>query len=321
MKSLFSFILIVTLFSSVSFADEKQAKANPKELQLLFAGSSSTYWNDLPDGVSQLVSKKIYNQLNRVTQAKLIGRSGDGIHVYLRPDFDRYQYGVPKGSTFLKEVKKQKNDYVVLMAVAQFINGKEGTEHAKALDVYCKAIRKAGGEPVYYEMGWRNDEVSNVGRKKLFESAVKNKVKLYAPCSTAWMRVNKERPQLDLQHKNDRVHPGDLGHFLNLACFYAAFTRNSPQGKIPRDFHVWPHFTKEEREKNKEALEKQFEKFVPTPYQKSLPTWMQKNAGSGVRAKIDEKTAAYLEKVAWETWKKTDKKLRSQFESKESIRK
>ena len=50
-------------------------------------------------------------------------------------------------------------------------------------------------------------------------STFHNKIKVFVPCSSAWARASRERPNLDLQHPNDRSHPGDIGHFINLACF------------------------------------------------------------------------------------------------------
>lgn len=287
------------------------APAEERPVRMLFAGSSSIYWNDLPEAVARVVDGKVAGQPGRATSAKLVGRSGDGIHVYLRPGFDRYQYGVPEGKTFLDVVRRDRSDLVVLMAVAQFIVGDEGEEHAKALETYCRVIRESGGEPVYYEMGWREDEASERGRKRILESARKNGVRLYVPCSTAWARVRRERPDLDLQHPRDRVHPGDVGHFLNLACFYAALTGESPEGKLPRKVPVWHHWSKEEREERRETLEAAHARFKPSAYQARLPDWMQRYASAGLVAELDEKTARYLERVAGETVKSVNSKLRS----------
>ncbi len=70
-------------------------------------------------------------------------------------------------------------------------------------------------------MGWGPPEREGEGRRRILELAKSNRIKLFAPCSSAWARVRLERPDLQLQHHADASHPGDLGHFLNLACFYA----------------------------------------------------------------------------------------------------
>ena len=132
---------------------------------------------------------------------------------------------------------------------------------------YCDAIRAAGGEPMFYEMGWGKDDKHVEGRTRILDLAVKNKIKLFAPCSTAWARVYAEKPDIALQHPNDNSHPGDAGHFLNLACFYAALTGESPVGKLPRSFHVWPHG-------KYDADEAKLAAFKPDAYQAAMAKWM-----------------------------------------------
>ncbi|MFN9898379.1 MAG: hypothetical protein ACK55Z_06190, partial [bacterium] len=67
------------------------------------------------------------------------------------------------GQTFLDKIAAEKPDIVAMMVVCRFIMGddapKEGQpDHATAVTTYCKAIRAAGGEPMFYEMGWGKDE-------------------------------------------------------------------------------------------------------------------------------------------------------------------
>ncbi len=123
--------------------------------------------------------------------------------------------------------------------------------------------------------------------------------------------MRRERPNLALQHANDSTHPGDLGHFLNLACFYAALTRTSPLGQLPRTFPVWPHFTKAEKDARRVELDGDFARFVPDAYQTRLPEWMRRQAAAGLQATIDDSTARYLETVAWETWQDVDGRLKA----------
>ena len=108
-----------------------------------------------------------------------------------------------------------------------------GSAHADAVTRYCEALRAAGGEPVFYEMGWGKSDREAEGRPRLFELAVKNRIRLYAPCSTAWAAFT-ANARSGPATSAGRAHPGDLGHFLNLACFYAALTGESPVGKLPR---------------------------------------------------------------------------------------
>ncbi|MCA9037407.1 MAG: hypothetical protein KDA91_19860, partial [Planctomycetaceae bacterium] len=129
------------------------------------------------------------------------------------------------------------------------------------------------------------------------------------PCSSAWARVYEERPDLALQHPQDGSHPGDVEHFLNLACFYAALTRTSPKGKLPREFHVWPHLNKEQNAARRHELDASYAKFQPNDYQARLPERMRRNAGAGFIGRVGEQDARYLEQVAWEVWQATHRYL------------
>jgi hypothetical protein len=267
------------------------------------------YWNDLPREVAKVVDGKIAGRIGQQVIPEAVGRSGSDIRVYLEPGFSRYEYGVKPGQTFLDKIAAEKPDIVAMMVVCRFIMGddapKEGMpDHATAVTTYCKAIRAAGGEPMFYEVGWGKDDKHVEGRKRILELAKQNQIKLFAPCSTAWARVYAEKPDLALQHPQDNAHPGDAGHFLNLACFYAALTGESPVGKLPRTFHVWPHG-------KYEADEAKLAAFKPDAYQAKMAKWMFKHMSMNQTATLDEETARYLETVAWETWQKVMQTLLS----------
>lgn len=286
-------------------------------LTLLFAGSSSTYWNDFPREAAKIVDGKFIGHVGTKIIPEIVGRSGSDIRVYLDPGFNKYEYGVEPGQSFLDKIRDEKPPFVVLQTVCRFITGDDdptgtGNAHAEAVTKYCEAIRAAGGEPIFFEMGWGKSEREEEGRKRLFDLAVKNKIKLFAPCSTAWARVYRERPELELQHPKDSSHPGDVGHFLNLACFYAALTGESPVGKLPRTYPVWPHALPKagtDAEKAEEAA--RIATFKPDAYQSKMPKWMFKNMSMKLTATMDEPTATYLERVAWETTQQVKQTLLS----------
>lgn len=91
---------------------------------------------------------------------------------------------------------------------------------------------------------------------------------------------------------------------MNLACFYAALTRESPVGKLPRTFRVWPHG-------KYEADEAKLAAFRPDAYQAKMAKWMFKHMAMNATATLDEETANYLETVAWETWQNVSQTLHS----------
>ena len=300
-------LLLGALLTGTLSADE------PRPVRLLFAGSSSTYWNDLPAEVAHVINGRMAGHLGQPVTAEIVGRSGSDIRVYLNPDC-HYQYGVKPGQSFLDKVRDEKFDYVSLMVVCRFTTGdgednKDGKAHREAITTYCEAIRSAGGEPVFYEMGWGKGDREAEGRQRIMALARQNKITLFAPCSSAWARVYEERPDLALQHPQDSSHPGDLGHFLNLACFYAALTKTSPEGKLPREFHVWPHLNKEQKAARQDELDAAYAKFQPNDYQARLPEWMRRNAGAGFVGNVSDEDARYLERIAWECVQQVKKQL------------
>ncbi|MBM3478767.1 MAG: hypothetical protein FJX69_06060 [Alphaproteobacteria bacterium] len=289
--------------------------AAPAPVTLLFAGSSSAYWNDLPREVARTVDRRVVTHPGAPVVPAIVGRSGSDIRVYLEPGFNRYEYGVKPGQSFLQKIADERPPLVALMTVARFIMGdddptKTGQAHADAVTTYCAAIRAAGGEPVFYEMGWGKSDREAEGRRRIFDLAVKNRIRLFAPCSSAWGRVYRERPDLALQHPKDNSHPGDAGHFLNVAVFHAALTRESPVGRLPCTFPVWPHaLPKAETDEQKAAEAARIAAFKPDAYQATLAKWMYRNASMNLTASLDDATARYLETVAWETWQDVDRRL------------
>jgi hypothetical protein len=302
--SMFSLVVTQTLLS-VPAHGQTGVSASP--ITLLFVGSSSMYWNDLPSEVAKLVDGKIAGHTGRAVIPEAVGRSGSDIRVYLEPGFNKYEYGVKPGQTFLDKLAADKPEIVPMMIVCRFIMGDEAPKvgsptHAEAVTKYCAAIRAAGGEPMFYEMGWGKDEREAEGRQRILDLARQNKITLFAPCSSAWARVYRERPDLKLQHPKDGAHPSDAGHFLNLACFYAALTGESPVGRLPRTFHVWPHG-------KYEADEAKLAAFKPDAYQAKMAKWMFKHMAMNATATLDEVTASYLEGVAWEMTREVSSKL------------
>jgi hypothetical protein len=283
---------------STQAADSAQPKGTP--LRILWAGSSSLYYHNAPKVFAQWLAQ----QGGRPVVSDLVGRSGTGVHIYLRPEF-KAEYGLKPGQTILAKIADGKYNYVVLQIPAEFINGPEGDEHDKSLDVYCRATRAADGEPVFYEMGWGRDEKAEVGRQKIFAAAVRNQVRLFVPCSTVWKRVRAERPTLELQNPPDTAHPGTLGLYLNLACFAAAFTGKPPQ-EIPTELRIWRALD----DAQKKILSERVSKGPFDDYDAALPGWMRANLLGAKLEKVDKDIARYLGKVAWEEYEKIQKRLK-----------
>ena len=112
--------------------DNQQVETANETLRILFAGSSSTYWNDMPNEIAKVISQQGGLIGQRPVVADLVGRSGSDIRVYLDPKCN-YQYGVKPGQSFLDKARDEEFDYVVLMCVCRFIMGDgEGNADGRA---------------------------------------------------------------------------------------------------------------------------------------------------------------------------------------------
>lgn len=126
MGILFFFLLLAPL-----------TRADEKPIKLLFAGSSSTYFNDLPREVAKVLDGKFAGHIGAKVMPEIIGRSGSDIRVYLEPGFNRYEYGVKPGQTFLDRIRDGKPSFVVLQTICSFImveNDPTGTGKAHVGD-------------------------------------------------------------------------------------------------------------------------------------------------------------------------------------------
>lgn len=272
--------------------------AEQSTLRMLWLGSSSAYYHDLPLQLSEwLVS---FGGKLRV-EPDLAGKSGTGVQRYLEPGF-RCEYGTKPGQTVLDKIRDGKFDLIVLQVPVNFLAGAEGNDSqafVQALATYAQAARQAGARVILYEQGWGQGDWFETGDRLIREQARRLNLPII-PCRAAWKKVWAERPELELQNPPDRAHPGTLGCYLNLCCFMAALTGQPPAG-LPAELRIWrPAKTDEE----KAAAERQW---AATPithsYVAGLAKWMQRHSTNARLEKIDPATAAYLQQVAWDAWR------------------
>jgi hypothetical protein len=127
---------------------------------------------------------------------------------------------------------------------------------------------------------------------------------LFAPCSTAWERVRELKPDLKLHNLPDTVHPGTLGHYLNLCCFYAAMTGKSPEG-LSSAVVVWPRFGSFE----KAEADRRLADVKLDAYESALPGFMKRMTAMRREVRLDDETARLLQRTAWQTWLDVQKRL------------
>jgi hypothetical protein len=104
---------------------------------------------------------------------------------------------------------------------------------------------------------------------------------------------------LELQNPPDLTHPGTLGCYLNLCCFYAALT-GKPPADVPRQLMIWRHLT----DAQKEAAREQVDQATFDAYDAALPSWMQRLVVTAGQETIDADVAGYLQRVAWEQYQR-----------------
>jgi len=283
----------------ISSGDEATTKA----VRILCLGSSSMYFHDMPRDTAAWLTR----YAGTPAQSELAGRSGTAVYKYLQPDF-KIEYGLTKGQTVLDKIRDGKYQFVVLQVPTDYLAGRGDNnreEFIAGLDVYIKAIRQSGAKPLFYEQGWGDDELFDTGDRLLFELAQKYDVPV-APCRSAWKRIRWERPDLELHNLPDRTHPGTLGKYVNLCCFYAALTGNSPVGLAVREVSFWPPLTDEQK---KQARDRLSALTVTDPYMAQLAGWMQVRSVMSETIKLDDELAAYLQKASWETCQAYSKRL------------
>ena len=283
----------------VEYAGRHDTTAQSKTLRILWLGSSSTYYHDTPRDVADWITR-VDNGL--MAESYLIGRSGTAVYKYLEPDFP-FEYGLKPGESVLSYIKDRKYSYVVLQVPTDYLAGRgdnDRDEFLAGLQTYVKTIREAQGKPVFYEQGWDDDELFDTGDRLLFELARELDVPV-APCRSAWKRIRQERPDLELHNLPDRTHPGMLGKYVNLCCFYAVLTGSSPVGLPYRESSYWPKLTDEEKAQASERLKSMI---LTDPYVNQLPGWMQRNSISAKKEVLNEELARYFQTVAFESYRR-----------------
>ncbi len=278
--------------------DVSEAKVESGTVRILWLGSSSTYFHDMPNQFAKWVNANT----DMKAESDLVGRSGTAVYKYLQKDFP-VQYGLERGQTVLDKIREGDYDFVVLQVPTDYLAGRGDNsreDFVAGIRTYCKAIRQAGGKPVFYEQGWGNDALFDEGDRLLLELAQELEV-IVAPCRTAWRQIREERPDLELHNLPDRVHLGTLGNYVNLCCFYAAITGKSPVGLPQRVSRSWRRLSDEEKA---EAREKLAGMTIDDPYVRRLPSWMQRNSISAKVTVLDDELAKYFQQAAWRSWLK-----------------
>jgi hypothetical protein len=107
-----------------------------------------------------------------------------------------------------------------------------------------------------------------------------------------------------LHNLPDTVHPGTLGHYLNLCCFYAAMTGKSPEG-LPATVVAWPRFGSFD----KAEADRRLEHVELDAYEAALPGFMKRMTAMQSEVRLDADTARLFQRTAWKTWQDVQQRL------------
>ena len=297
-RLLATFLLTISPLAAIA-----EAERDSGPTRILWLGSSSTYVHDLPRQVGRWLMH--HGDMDSVT-THLAGKSGTGFHEYMRDGFEA-QYGLEAGETLLEKIRRERNDFVVIQQITYFIADADSSEIIDKTATLVDAIREAGGEPVFYEMGWRLPAINETGRNMILREAQRHGITHYGPCSSAWKRVREERPDLELHNLPDTDHPGTLGNYLNMSCMYAALSGKSPVG-LPAVVDVWPHFGSFD----KEEAARRVASTVLAPYHAVLPGWMQAISAMRRQQELDPDVARFLQQVAWDVYRDRAQQLKQE---------
>ena len=280
---------------SIAQGEGEDSPNRAAKLRLLWLGSSSTYYHDAPRDAAAWITEA---DNGLTAESTLIGRSGTAVYKYLEADY-RFEYGLKQGDSLLEHIRREAYDFVILQVPTDYLAGRGDNDRqafVAGLRTLVRASRQAGSTPVFYEQGWGEDPLFETGDALLAELAEEMTVPV-APCRSVWRRIRRERPDLELHNLPDRVHPGALGKYVNLCCFYAVITGQSPVGLPFRESSYWPKLGEEEKAQAAERLKSHA---ITDPYVASLPGWMQRNSVSARTVTLDDAVARYCQTVAWQ---------------------
>lgn len=279
------------IFSAVVglFAVSGMAPGEPP--RMLFLGSSSTYFHDMPASVAARVTEA--GDLGELAH-HWVGEPGTWTHVYLKDGY-RVKSGLPE--EFAEDVLGFIRHGGFRWVSLQVALGEWAAWH-EAIPRYAAAARGTGAELLLYEQGWKEEVAKALDGSPLLQIAIQNDLRI-VPCASAWAQVLADHPTRDLHDRfwsedegglvRDTTHPGVLGNYLNQACFLAALLERSPVGWMPGRL---VHDRRMAHEKSE------------------LPDGVAlvgEEDGKAV-VELDSALAEYLQTVAWQTYQAVEKK-------------
>lgn len=259
-----------------------------KNSEILFLGSSSTYFHQMPKQVAQWVNGLgAYGKVSH----HWVGEGGTWTWKYLNKGY-RPKQGLPDdfSGNILDYIRQRNYRWISLqVALGQW------DEWERTIPQYAQAAQAAGSQLLLYEQSWSPDTEKVLSGSPLLKMARTHNLTI-VPCATAWEKVYAQFPLWDLQDSfynvkkgypvRDGTHPGLVGNYLNQACFVAAITQTHP------DAMMSSHFYHHERMAHPKS----------EPYLPAGITLKGSPADGLAEFTVERKLARYLRQVAWDTY-------------------
>lgn len=192
--------------------------AAPTKLRVLFIGNSYTYFNNLPELLSQLSASA---NPAKPLEAEMVTRGGATLKMHWE-----------EGKA-LKALQQGKWDYVVLQEQSMLPISDPETMHQYAR-LFDAEIKKAGAKTIFYLTWARQNQPENQAKLNDAYLHIARELKaMVAPVGITWANAFKADPKLVL-HVEDKSHPNPAGSYLAACVFYSLIYGKSPENLAHR---------------------------------------------------------------------------------------
>jgi hypothetical protein len=229
-------IVLLLSLSLCSLAQESEARDvsrspgsdQTERLRVLFIGNSYTYFNNLPQLVSELAhsardTKPVETEMVVVGGATLkrLWEGGKALETLKRA---RWNYVVLQEQSTLGPAP-------IVDGVVQISNPKNFHDYVRLFDA---EIKKVGAKTILFLTWARHNHLEQqTVLTNAYQAIAKELKATIAPVGVAWENALKENPQLAL-HQPDKSHPTEAGSYLAACVIYATIYGKSPEGLTRR---------------------------------------------------------------------------------------
>ncbi len=214
--------------SEVRDVNRLPGSGETERLRVLFIGNSYTYFNNLPQLVSELAHstrdmKPVETEMVAVGGATLkrLWEAGKALETLKR---DRWNYVILQEQSTLGPAP-------IVDGVVQISNPKNFHDYARLFDA---EIKKVGAKTILFLTWARHNHMEQqTVLTNAYQAIAKELKAMIAPVGIAWEQALKENPQLAL-HQHDKSHPTEAGSYLAACVIYATIFGQSPEGLTRR---------------------------------------------------------------------------------------